>query len=141
MSADPLAMISRVSGAGLEAQAYRMRIVSENIANARSTGGAPGADPYQRKTIVFGAELDREIGTRTVRVKHTSLDESPFIVEHDPGHPAADRNGEVKYPNVNLLVEMADMREANLSYEANLQMMKRARAMVAQTIDLLRSGA
>ncbi|MEM9223576.1 MAG: flagellar basal body rod protein FlgC [Pseudomonadota bacterium] len=137
--ADPLAMVSRLAGAGMEAQTYRMKVVSQNIANARSTGGSPGADPYQRKTVVFGAELDRELGALSVRVKKTAFDESPFIVQHDPGHPSANDAGEVKYPNVNMLVEMADMREANLSYEANLQMMKRARSMVAATIDLLRS--
>lgn len=139
MSADPLAMVSRLAGAGLEAQAYRMRVVSENIANARSTGGSPGADPYQRKTIVFGTELDRQIGALSVKVKRTALDDAPFAVEYDPAHPAADENGEVKYPNVNLLVEMADMREANMSYEANLQMMRSARSMISMTIDLLRS--
>ncbi|ORE95804.1 flagellar basal body rod protein FlgC [Stappia sp. 22II-S9-Z10] len=139
--ADPLAMVSRLSGAGLEAQSYRLRIVSENIANAQSTGATPGSDPYQRKTIIFGAELDREIGALSVKVKRTALDDAPFTVDHDPGHPAADAAGNVKRPNVNLLTEMADMREANLSYEANLQMMKRARSMIAQTIDLLRSGS
>lgn len=138
---DPLVAVGRLAGAGLEAQSYRMRIVSENIANARSTGGAPGADPYQRKTIVFGAELDRELGALEVKVKRTALDDAPFRVEHDPGHPAADADGNVKYPNVNVLVEMADMREANLSYEANLQMMRSARSMIFETIDLLRSGS
>lgn len=139
--ADPLALVSRLAGAGLEAQSYRLRVVSENIANAQSTGSTAGADPYQRKTIVFGSVVDREVGALSVRVKTTALDESPFVVEHDPGHPAADADGNVKRPNVNLLTEMADMREANLSYEANLQMMKRARAMITQTIDLLRSGS
>ncbi|UOM34307.1 flagellar basal body rod protein FlgC [Acuticoccus sp. I52.16.1] len=139
--ADPLAMVSRLSGAGLEAQSYRLRVVSENIANVQSTGATPGADPYQRKTIVFGAELDRDIGALSVRVKKTALDDAPFVLEHDPNHPAADADGNVKRPNVNLLTEMADMREANLSYEANLQMMKRARSMINQTIDLLRSGS
>ncbi|WP_108662719.1 flagellar basal body rod protein FlgC [Acuticoccus kandeliae] len=138
---DPLAAISRLAGAGLEAQSYRLRVVAENIANARSTGGSAGADPYQRKTIVFGAELDRAIGALSVKVKRTGLDESPFVVEHDPAHPAADVEGDVKYPNVNPLVEMTDMREANLSYEANLQMMKRARSMISMTIDLLRNGS
>ncbi|MEM8854809.1 MAG: flagellar basal body rod protein FlgC [Pseudomonadota bacterium] len=141
MSADPLAMVSRIAGAGLEAQSYRLRVVSENIANAQSTGGTEGADPYRRKTVVFGAELDRELGALTVEVKRTAVDDTPFTVEYDPGHPAANAQGEVKMPNVNLLVEMADMREANLSYEANLQMMKRARSMVSMTIDLLRSGS
>ena len=136
---DPLAMVSKLAGAGLEAQSYRLRVTSQNVANARSTGGTPGSDPYQRKTIVFGAELDRDVGALSVKVKKTSLDPTPFVVEHDPAHPAANAEGEVKLPNVNLLVEMADMREANLSYEANLQMMKRARSMIAQTIDLMRS--
>lgn len=140
-AADPLTTISRLAGAGMEAQSYRLKIVSQNIANARSTGGSPGADPYQRKTIVFGAELDRDVGALSVRVKKTGLDETPFVVEHNPAHPAADERGNVKMPNVNLLTEMSDMREANLSYEANLQMMKRARSMISQTIDLLRSGA
>lgn len=139
--ADPLAAVTRLAGAGLEAQSYRMRVVSENIANARSTGGSPGADPYQRKTIVFGAELDRALGALSVKVKRTALDDAPFRVEHDPGHPAADASGDVKYPNVNLLVEMADMREANLSYEANLSMMRAARSMITETIDLLRRGS
>ncbi|WMS41797.1 flagellar basal body rod protein FlgC [Acuticoccus sp. MNP-M23] len=140
-AADPLAMVSRLAGAGMEAQSFRLKTVSQNIANARSTGGTPGADPYQRKTTVFAAELDRDIGALSVRVKRTGLDDSPFIVEHDPGNPAANADGDVKLPNVNLLIEMADMREANLSYEANLQMMKRARSMIAMTIDLLRSGS
>lgn len=140
MSADPLAMVSRLAGAGLEAQSYRLRVVSENIANARSTGGTPGADPFQRKTVVFGAELDRDIGAMSVSVKRTSVDDAPFRLEYQPHHPAADADGNVKMPNVNLLVEMADMREANRSYEANLQMMKRARSMISMTIDLMRSG-
>ncbi|MEM7694960.1 MAG: flagellar basal body rod protein FlgC [Pseudomonadota bacterium] len=138
---DPLSMISRLSGAGMEAQTHRLKIVAQNIANARSTGGTPGADPYQRKTVVFSAELDREIGALSVEVKKTAVDDAPFTVEYDPAHPAANAQGEVKLPNVNLLVEMSDMREANLSYEANLQMMKRARSMITATIDLLRSGS
>ncbi len=141
MSPDPLVMIQRLAGAGMEAQTHRLKIVTQNIANARSTAGTPGADPYQRKTVVFGAELDRDIGALSVRVKNYGVDETPFVVEHDPGHPAADDQGNVKLPNVNLLTEMADMRETNLSYEANLQMMKRARSMIAMTIDLLRSGS
>lgn len=136
---DPLAMVSKVAGAGLEAQSYRLRVIAQNVANAQSTGATPGSDPYQRKTIVFGAELDRDLGALSVRVKKTDLDPAPFVIKHDPAHPAANADGDVKLPNVNLLVEMADMREANLSYEANLQMMKRARTMIAQTIDLMRN--
>ena len=136
---DPLQASSRLASAGLEAQSMRLRIVSENIANAQSTGETQGADPYARKTITFRSELDRASGSASVQVKNIGTDEAPFKVEYDPGNPAADENGYVKLPNVNVLVEMADMREANRSYEANLQMIKQARSMISSMIDLLRS--
>ncbi|AWN47736.1 flagellar basal body rod protein FlgC [Methylobacterium terrae] len=136
---DPLLAASRLASAGLEAQSLRMRVVSENLANAQSTGNAPGADPYARKTVTFQAELDRMVGAASVRVRDIGTDKTPFRVEHDPSNPAADQNGNVKLPNVNALIEMADMREANRSYEANLQVIKQARAMVASVIDLLRT--
>jgi flagellar basal-body rod protein FlgC len=136
---DPLQAASRLASAGLEAQSLRMRVVSENLANAQSTGDAPGADPYSRKTVTFKAELDRAVGAASVRVRDIDVDKAPFRVEHDPSNPAADQNGNVKLPNVNALIEMADMREANRSYGANLQVIKQARAMVASVIDLLRT--
>lgn len=135
---DPLQASLKIAGSGLEAQSARLRVVSENIANAQSTGQTPGAAPYARKTITFEAELDRASGMDLVRVKTIGTDASPFEVEHDPGNPAADANGLVKRPNVNLLMEMADMREANRSYEANLQVVKQARDLVSMTIDLLK---
>ncbi|MEH3117563.1 MAG: flagellar basal body rod protein FlgC [Methylorubrum populi] len=136
---DPLLSASRLASAGLEAQSLRMRVVSENLANAQSTGATPGADPYARKTVTFRAELDRAAGLASVRLREIGTDDAPFRTEHDPANPAADANGNVKLPNVNMLVEMADMREANRSYEANLQVIKQARAMVAGVIDLLKS--
>ncbi|MEE1655355.1 flagellar basal body rod protein FlgC [Microvirga sp. CF3062] len=135
---DPLIASGKLSSAGLEAQSARLRVVSENIANANSTGRAPGSDPYSRKTITFRSELDRTLGAASVSVKDVGQDEAPYPVEYDPGNPAADENGMVKKPNVNMLIEMADMREANRSYQANLQMMKQARAMISATIDLMR---
>ena len=135
---DPLIASAKLSSAGLEAQSARLRVVSENVANAQSTGRSPGADPYSRKTITFRSELDRALGAASVSVKSIGSDETPFPVEYDPGNPAADENGMVKKPNVNMLIEMADMREANRSYQANLQMMKQARAMISATIDLMR---
>ncbi len=135
---DPLIASSKLSSSGLEAQSARLRVVSENIANAQSTGRTPGSDPYARKTITFRSELDRTLGAASVAVKDVGQDETPFPVEYDPGNPAADENGMVKKPNVNMLIEMADMREANRSYQANLQMMKQARAMISATIDLMR---
>lgn len=136
---DPLLSASRLASAGLEAQSLRMRVVSENLANAQSTGATPGADPYARKTVTFQAALDRVAGVASVRLREIGTDTAPFRTEHDPANPAADENGNVKLPNVNMLVEMADMREANRSYEANLQVIKQARAMVASVIDLLKS--
>ena len=135
---DPLAASLKVAGAGLAAQSARLRVVSENMANAQSTGKSPGADPYRRKTIAFVNELDRVLGARLVRVRSIGADPTPFMLEHDPGNPAADANGDVKRPNVNLLVEMGDMREANRAYEADLQIMKQSRDLLAMTVDLLK---
>lgn len=137
---DPLRAASQIAASGLDAQSTRLRVVSENIANARSTGIAPGSDPYSRKTISFEAEFDRAMGGTDVAVKGIGVDKTPFNVEYDPGNPAADSDGNVKMPNVNMLVELADMRDATRSYEANLQMIKQARNLSSMTIDLLRNG-
>ncbi|WP_117190960.1 flagellar basal body rod protein FlgC [Rhizobium terrae] len=137
---DPLSASLKIAGSGMEAQSTRLRIVSENIANARSTGDTPGADPYRRKTITFGSELDRASGVDVVEVKKLGVDKSKFIQEYDPDHPAADERGMVKLPNVNMLIEMADMREANRSYDANIQTIKQTRELIAATIDLLKAG-
>ena len=136
---DPLISSLKVAASGLGAQSERLRVVSENLANAQSTGNFPGADPYQRKTITFTAELDRVSGARMVEVSAIAGDRTAYPVEFQPGHEAADESGYVKMPNVNVLVEMADMREANRSYEANLQSIKQARELISMTIDLLRS--
>lgn len=136
---DPLISSLKVAASGLGAQSERLRIVSENLANAQSTGEFPGADPYQRKTITFTSELDRATGARLVDVSAISGDTTPFPTEFMPGHEAADELGYVKLPNVNVLIEMADMREANRSYEANLQVIKQARDLISMTIDLMRN--
>jgi flagellar basal-body rod protein FlgC len=137
---DPLSLAFKVAGSGLEAQSTRMRVVSENLANAQSTGQTPGSDPYRRKTVEFQASVDQATGTAEVEVRRVDTDQSEFNVEYDPGNRAADAKGMVKMPNVNMLVEMADMREANRSYEANLQTIKQARNLISMTIDLLRTG-
>ncbi|WP_395664877.1 flagellar basal body rod protein FlgC [Methylocella sp.] len=138
---DPLEASLKVAGSGLAAQSMRMRVVSENLANAQSTGSSPGADPYARKTITFASELDRASGVDLVKTQGVGVDKSPFRVEQDPGNPAADAAGFVKLPNVNLIMEMADMREANRSYEANLQVVRQTRELASMTIDLLRSSS
>ena len=137
---DPIDSSLRIAGAGLHAQSTRVRVVSENLANAQSTGQTPGSDPYRRKTVTFESAMDQASGTNLVKVRDIGTDRSAFRVEYDPNHPAADAKGYVKLPNVSMLLEMADMREANRSYEANLQMIKQARSMQAMTIDLLRNG-
>jgi flagellar basal-body rod protein FlgC len=136
---DSLQVSLSVASSGLEAQSTRMRIVSENLANANATGSSAGADPYQRKTVTFDAAMDHAAGAQLVKVKEVGVDRTPFRVEYDPGHPAADKAGYVKLPNVNMIIEMADMREVNRSYEANLQVVKQVRSMLGMTVDLLRS--
>ena len=139
MAIDPLISSLRIAGSGMQSQSTRLRVVSENIANAESTGPTAGSDPYERKTITFDSEFDRASGENLVQVKSIGLDTTPYRIEHMPGNPAADANGDVKMPNVDLLFEMGDMREANRSYEANLQVVKQSRQMLSDTIDLMRS--
>lgn len=137
---DPLKVSQKIAASGLDVQSHRMRVIAENMANAQSTASAPGGNPYTRKTIVFANVFDEALGANLVGVDQIGVDPSPYRIERNPSHPAADGDGNVKYPNVNILMEMGDMREANRSYEANLQMMKQSRAMVMMTIDLLRSS-
>lgn len=137
---DSLAASSKIAASGLAAQSARLRLVSENLANAYSTGKSPGAEPYRRKTISFASELDRVSGLSLVKANSIGVDPSNFSVEHDPSNPAADANGLVKIPNVNVLVELADMREANRAYEADVQIMKQSSELIAMTIDLLKEA-
>lgn len=136
---DSLSAASASAYSGLFAQSQRMRTIAENLANAESTGDAPGADPYRRKMVSFKSTLDEVSGAELTKIGSVDYDMSTFPIEYNPGHPAADANGYVKLPNVSMLVEMADMREATRSYEANLQTIRQAREMSASLIDLLRS--
>jgi flagellar basal-body rod protein FlgC len=138
MTVDPLLSVMRTAASGLQSQSTRLKIVSENLANAQSTGNAPGADPYRRKMVTFDQSLDEVTGATLVRVDKIVRDMEPFGKEFQPGHPAADQSGYVKLPNVNMMVEMADMREASRSYEANLQMIRQAREMTSLMVDLLK---
>jgi len=138
--ADPMQVAIKVAASGLEAQSRRMLVVSENLANASSTGSTPGALPYTRKTVSFESAMDEVTGANLVNVDRVDTDKKPYRIEYDPSHPAADADGNVKLPNVDMLVELADMRESNRSYEANLQVVKQARSLISMTIDLLRSS-
>ncbi len=127
-----------IAASGLRAQAGRMRIISENIANADSTASTVGGEPYRRKMATFTSEIDRALGAQVVGLGRVKTDQSDFRIKHEPGHPAADANGNVKYPNVNSLVEMTDLREAQRSYEANVNVIGASRRMIQRTIDILR---
>lgn len=129
----------QIAATGLRAQAGRMRIISENIANADSTASSPGADPYRRKIATFTTEFDRAVGADVVQLGKPVTDNSDFQLKYEPGHPAADKNGNVKYPNVNALVEMTDMRDAQRSYQANVNVITATRAMLQRTIDILKA--
>ena len=127
----------QISAAGMKVQSARLRVIGENLANANTTASNSAGEPYRRKIVSFENVLDRELGIITVRVAGYSLDQSQFDKRHDPNHPAAGADGYVLLPNVNPLIEMADMREAMRSYESNLAVVEASKAMLSKTIDLL----
>ncbi len=127
-----------VAASGLKAQAGRMRVIAENIANADSTADRPGADPYRRRVPSFSRRFDKDLEASVVELGRLKTDGSAFRTRFEPGHPAADDKGEVKLPNVNSLVETMDMREAQRSYEANLNLITATRRMISRTLEILR---
>jgi flagellar basal-body rod protein FlgC len=127
-----------IAASGLRAQAGRIRIISENIANSESTAQTPGGDPYRRRIPTFTSQLDRSLESRVVALGPVRPDTTDFKIKHEPGSPAADADGNVKYPNVNPLIEMTDMRDAQRSYEANVNLIGATRAMIQRTLDILK---
>src|ERR1700712_5244272 len=101
-----------IAASGLHAQSARMTVIAENLANADSAGKTPTDTPYQRRIPTFQAVMDADAGGQIVKIGKTALDTSDFQERYEPGHPAADSRGYVKYPNVDPLVEAMDMREA-----------------------------
>ena len=128
-----------ISAAGMKAQGTRMRVISENIANSDTLASQAGGDPYRRKTVMFSNALDRASGVDKVGIKKVGLQEGEFQKKFDPSNPAADKEGYVKLPNVNKLIETMDMREAQRSYEASLGSIEISRSMMMRSMDLLRS--
>ncbi len=135
---DTLQSIAKIAASGMTAQTARLRVISENVANADSTGTTPGADPFRRKTISFSELIDRNSGGSLVEIDDIGRDQSPFRRDYDPKHPAADETGYVKRPNVDPIIEMANMREASRNYEANMNMFEAGRRMRSQMLDLLK---
>ena len=128
----------QVSAAGMDAQTMRLRVIAENLANQDTTGSSPGADAYRRKTVSFESRMDRSLGVPTVRVKQIGHDTSALPLRYDPSNPAANADGYVKLPNVNSIIEIMDMREAERSYSANLSVLQATRGMQTRAIDLLK---
>ncbi|MDO9499743.1 flagellar basal body rod protein FlgC [Falsiroseomonas sp.] len=128
----------RISAAGMAAQSTRLRVVAENLANRDSTGETAGADPYRRRTVSFANRLDRSLGAEVVGVSRIGTAPGEFPTRFDPAHPAADERGYVKTPNVNSVVEVMDMREAQRSYSANLSVLETTRGMLTRAIEALR---
>lgn len=135
---DDLLKTLRISSAGMKAQGTRLRVIAENIANADSLPTEPGRLPYRRQVVTFRDVLDRQVGLQTVRVHQIRPDRSEFQKRFDPNHPAADSDGYVLAPNVNTLIEMVDMREAQRSYDANLNVIRASKTMLQNAIDVLR---
>ena len=135
---DDLKVSSEIAAKGMKAQATRLRVISENLANVDSTAEAPGGEPYRRKIVTFRNQLDRALGADTVMVKKIFNDQAKLPSKYDPSHPGANAQGYVLTPNVNPLIEMMDMREAQRSYEANMNVISTSRQMVAKTLELLK---
>jgi len=127
-----------ITSAGLKVQSGRMRVIAENLANADSVATTPGKDPYQRKIPTVQSKFDAELGAQMVSLGKIARDKSDFEMRYEPGNPAADPSGMVKYPNVQPMVEMVDMRSAQRTYEANLNVVSATRAMIQKTVDILR---
>ncbi|MBV9993427.1 MAG: flagellar basal body rod protein FlgC [Alphaproteobacteria bacterium] len=127
-----------IAASGMRTQSDRMRVIAENIANASSTASVAGGDPYRRRIATVTSSFDRELGATLVAPGKPQADMSEFRKQYDPGNPAADKTGYVKLPNVNSLVEIMDMREAQRSYEADLTVMDATKSMLSRTVDLLR---
>jgi flagellar basal-body rod protein FlgC len=126
-----------VAASGLRTQSDRMKIIAENIANANSTSSAPGGDPYRRKIATQNSSFDRELGASMVESGKPIEDKSEFRTQYDPGNPNADKQGYIKLPNVDPLIEIMDMKEAQRSYEADLTVMDSTKQMLSQTVNLL----
>ncbi len=132
-----LSVSADIAVSGMKAQAQRLKVISENMANAESFSEVPGQDPYRRQVVTFKQYVDKEIGAHLVKVDKVIKDNSEFIKKYDPNHPAADAQGYVSMPNVNPLIEMMDLKEAQRTYEANLSVMQTSREMNSKILDVL----
>ena len=133
-----LTLSEDIAASGMKAQSERLKVISQNMANADSVSAEPGGEPYRRQVVSFENYVDKNTGAQKVRVDRIVKDMSPFEKKYDPHHPAADAQGYVSLPNVNPLIEMMDMKEAQRVYDANLNMLKTAREMNSSVLDILK---
>ncbi len=135
---DALSASSKISVSGMKAQAIRLRTISENMANADTTATTPGGMPYRRQVVTFANVYDSKIGADVVKVGGVVKDMSQLQRKYDPNSPAADNQGYVLKPNVQIPIELMDMKEAERSYEANLNAYSVTKDITSRTLDLLR---
>lgn len=133
-----LTVSADVAASGMRVQAERLKVIAQNMANADSVSTTPGGEPYRRQVVSFQNYIDQETGAQMVRVDKVVKDDSPFEKKYAPNHPAADAQGYISLPNVNPLIEMMDMKEAQRAYDANLNMVKTAREMNSSVLDILK---
>ncbi|HEX5077954.1 MAG TPA: flagellar basal body rod protein FlgC [Geminicoccaceae bacterium] len=126
---DPFFSAMGVAASGMRAQGTRIRVVAENVANADTPG-------FHRKQVTF--EEAAHDAARHVQVDRVLEDQSALERVHDPSHPLADESGYVELSNVNPLIELADLQEAQRSYQASMSAFDQARALYQRTLDLLR---
>ena len=107
-----LTVSADVAASGMRVQAERLKVIAQNMANADSVSTTPGGEPYRRQVVSFQNYIDQETGAQMVRVDKVVKDDSPFEKKYAPNHPAADAQGYISLPNVNPLIEMMDMKEA-----------------------------
>lgn len=126
--------ILNIAATGLSAQRIRINVISSNLANANTTKTETG-EPYRRKDIVFKELLEGEY-RGGVRVEKVVEDQKPFVLKYEPGHPDANEEGYVQYPNVNPIEEMVNMIEASRSYEANVTVLNTAKQLAMRALEI-----
>lgn len=128
----------KIAESGMQAQSNRLKIIAQNIANSTVTGSTPEDEPYKRKIIFFKKEVDRETGGEMVVVDKIDNDKSPYLLKYEPHHPAANREGYVRYPNVNIMIENVDAKEAERSFSANTNSLSIAKSLAHKTLEIMK---
>jgi flagellar basal-body rod protein FlgC len=129
-----------IASTGMAAQRLRVQLIASNVANSETTRTKDGG-PYRRRDAVFQTQdlgFSDALASAGVRVAGIQTSQEPFLTRYEPGHPDADANGVVSYPNVNPVEEMVNLTEASRAYEANIAVVRAAKAMATSALDILR---